>query len=184
VHALDEFLLDLPQFGSHALADRRASHDEVPYLLFPLICLKPRKSNVSGFPSPLRLPVPVAHRPNSIGTDAERFLENLRERTAMFGLELHPNKTRRYWNPKMMSSAHMMTTTSACARLWRQTFTPRSIAARQQPGRSTPGSVLPQRQQTLGAALQAIADQANDRTAFLRLAETLTAFLARLRVAV
>lgn len=42
---------------------------------------------------------------------------------------------------------------------------------------------LRQRQQTLRAELQAIADQLNDRAAFLRLAETLTAFLARLRSA-
>ena len=28
-------------------------------------------------------------------TDADRFLENLRERLAKFGLELHPDKTRR-----------------------------------------------------------------------------------------
>jgi site-specific DNA recombinase len=40
---------------------------------------------------------------------------------------------------------------------------------------------LRQREQTLRAELQAIADQANDRAAFLRLAENLTAFLARLR---
>jgi site-specific DNA recombinase len=40
---------------------------------------------------------------------------------------------------------------------------------------------LRQREQTLRAELQAIADQANDRANFLRLAETLTAFLARLR---
>jgi site-specific DNA recombinase len=43
--------------------------------------------------------------------------------------------------------------------------------------------MLHQRQQTLRAELQAIADQTNDRTAFLRLAETLTAFLTRLRSA-
>jgi site-specific DNA recombinase len=43
--------------------------------------------------------------------------------------------------------------------------------------------VLRQRQQTLRAELQAIADQTNDRAALLRLAETLTAFLARLRSA-
>src|SRR5215467_11246705 len=42
---------------------------------------------------------------------------------------------------------------------------------------------LRQRQQTLRAELQAIANQANDRAAFLRLAETLTAFLTRLRSA-
>ena len=41
--------------------------------------------------------------------------------------------------------------------------------------------VLRQRQQALSAELQAVADQTNDRAAFLRLAETLTAFLARLR---
>jgi site-specific DNA recombinase len=43
--------------------------------------------------------------------------------------------------------------------------------------------MLRQRQQALRAELQAIADQANDRAAFLRLAETLTAFLTRLRSA-
>ena len=43
--------------------------------------------------------------------------------------------------------------------------------------------VLRQRQQSLSAELQAIADQTNDRAAFLRLAETLSAFLARLRSA-
>src|SRR5246127_1798700 len=42
---------------------------------------------------------------------------------------------------------------------------------------------LRHRQQTLSAELQAITDQTNDRSAFLRLAETLTAFLARLRSA-
>ena len=40
--------------------------------------------------------------------------------------------------------------------------------------------VLRQREQALRAELQALADQANDRAAFLRLAETLMAFLARL----
>lgn len=40
---------------------------------------------------------------------------------------------------------------------------------------------LRQREQALRTELQAISDQANDQAAFLRLAETLTAFLARLR---
>ena len=39
---------------------------------------------------------------------------------------------------------------------------------------------LRQREQALRAELQAMADQANDQAALLRLAETLTAFLARL----
>ena len=43
--------------------------------------------------------------------------------------------------------------------------------------------VLRHRQQALSAELQTIADQTNDRAAFLRLAETLSAFLARLRSA-
>jgi site-specific DNA recombinase len=43
--------------------------------------------------------------------------------------------------------------------------------------------MLRQREQALRAELQAIADQANDRAAFLRLAETLTAFLTRLHSA-
>ena len=42
---------------------------------------------------------------------------------------------------------------------------------------------LRHRQQTISAELQAVPDQTNDRTAFLRLAETLTAFFARLRIA-
>jgi len=42
---------------------------------------------------------------------------------------------------------------------------------------------LRHRQQTLSSELQAIADRTNDRARFLRLAETLTAFLARLRSA-
>src|SRR5665213_267634 len=42
---------------------------------------------------------------------------------------------------------------------------------------------LRQREQALRAELQAIADQATDRTTFLRLAETLAAFLGRLRSA-
>ena len=43
--------------------------------------------------------------------------------------------------------------------------------------------LLHQRQKTLRAELQSIVDQTNDRAAFLRLAETLTAFLTRLRSA-
>jgi site-specific DNA recombinase len=43
--------------------------------------------------------------------------------------------------------------------------------------------VLRQRERTLRSELQAIADQTADRDAFLRLAETLTAFLVRLRQA-
>jgi hypothetical protein len=42
-------------------------------------------------------------------------------------------------------------------------------------------SLLRQREQSLRAELQAIADQSNDQIAFLRLAENLTAFLTRLR---
>ncbi|HEY1460189.1 MAG TPA: hypothetical protein VGH59_09055 [Casimicrobiaceae bacterium] len=43
--------------------------------------------------------------------------------------------------------------------------------------------LLRQREQTLRAQLRAIADQATDRATFLRLAETLAAFLGRLRSA-
>jgi site-specific DNA recombinase len=43
--------------------------------------------------------------------------------------------------------------------------------------------LLHQRQKTLRAELQSIVDQTNDRAGFLRLAETLTAFLTRLRCA-
>ena len=35
MHALLEFLLKLPQFGPHALADRFASHGETPQPILP-----------------------------------------------------------------------------------------------------------------------------------------------------
>jgi hypothetical protein len=66
VHALAELLLNLSQLGSHALADRRAPHRKPPFPFFPLMCVKPRKSNVSGLPSPLRFRFCSANRPNSI----------------------------------------------------------------------------------------------------------------------
>src|ERR1700676_5464150 len=37
-----------------------------PNLFFPLVCVNPRKSNVSGLPSPLRFRFCSANRPNSI----------------------------------------------------------------------------------------------------------------------
>jgi hypothetical protein len=37
-----------------------------PDLFFPLMCVNPRKSNVSGFPSPLRFRFSSANLPNSI----------------------------------------------------------------------------------------------------------------------
>ena len=37
-----------------------------PNLFFPLMCVNPRKSNVSGFPSPLRFRFSSANLPNSI----------------------------------------------------------------------------------------------------------------------
>jgi site-specific DNA recombinase len=43
--------------------------------------------------------------------------------------------------------------------------------------------LLHQRQKALRAELQSIVDQTNDRAGFLRLAETLTPFLTRLRSA-
>jgi hypothetical protein len=66
VHALTELLLNLSQLGSHALADRRAPHHEAPPSVLPADVLKPRKSNVSGLPSPLRSRFCSANRPNSI----------------------------------------------------------------------------------------------------------------------
>ncbi|PYU79918.1 MAG: hypothetical protein DMG50_22135 [Acidobacteria bacterium] len=38
----------------------------VPFRFFQLMCVKPRKSNVSGFPSPLCSRFRSAYRPNSI----------------------------------------------------------------------------------------------------------------------
>jgi hypothetical protein len=43
VHAPLEFLLKLPQFGPHALADRFASHGEVPQTILPFTLKIPKK---------------------------------------------------------------------------------------------------------------------------------------------
>ena len=56
-----------------------------PRLFFPLICVKPRKSNVSGFPSPLRLRFSSANLPNSI-------------RRVLSGCSSSPNLARRSRN--------------------------------------------------------------------------------------
>src|SRR5262252_2398910 len=51
-----------------------------------MACPRSRRTT-EGFIRPIAPKIPY--------TDADRFLENLRERLAKFGLELHPDKTRR-----------------------------------------------------------------------------------------
>ncbi len=76
-----------------------------PNLFFPLMCLKPRKSNVSGLPSPLRFRFGSANRPNSI----RRILSgcssspNFPSRSFRFSKKRSASAWR--WNPKMTSSA-------------------------------------------------------------------------------
>jgi hypothetical protein len=43
VHALTELLLNLSQFGSHAIADRRAPHHESPQSVLPADVLEAQK---------------------------------------------------------------------------------------------------------------------------------------------
>jgi hypothetical protein len=50
VHTLTELLLNLPQLRPQAFAYRLAPFVNRPSLFFPLMCVKPRKSNVSGLP--------------------------------------------------------------------------------------------------------------------------------------
>jgi hypothetical protein len=65
VHTGMEFGLDFLKFGSHPLADRLTLHHKYPFPFFPLMCVNPRKSNVSGLPSPLCSRLGSANRPNS-----------------------------------------------------------------------------------------------------------------------
>jgi len=54
-------------------------------------------------------------------TDADRFLDNLRERLAMFGLELHPDKTRRIGQICRTGNAPLAVTRARdAARYWRR----------------------------------------------------------------
>ncbi len=66
VHACAELLLNTLQLCPHTLADRHAFYAKTPVPVPPLMCVKPRKSNVSGLPSPLRARFSSANRPNSI----------------------------------------------------------------------------------------------------------------------
>jgi hypothetical protein len=54
VHTLTELLLISRSFAPMRLRIVLRLTVNRPSLFFPLMCLKPRKSNVSGFPSPLR----------------------------------------------------------------------------------------------------------------------------------
>src|SRR5215472_11419694 len=72
-----------------------------PSLFFPLMCVKPRKSNVSGLPSPLRLRFSSANLPNSI----RRVLSgcnsspNIPSRSCKFSKKRSASAW--CWNPKM-----------------------------------------------------------------------------------
>jgi hypothetical protein len=74
---------------------------------------------------------------------------------------------------------------AACFGKTRASVRMRVMRPQRRPGVTTPryDSTLYHRQQTLRAELPAIADQTNERAAFLRLAETLHALLTRLRCA-
>ena len=95
-------------------------------LACPQMCVNPRKSNVSGLPSPRRFRLAAAKRPNSI-------------RRVLSGCSSNPNCCRRSrqsrrnrsasprnWNPNTLSSAYRTTMTSPTARCFRQCCTQRS----------------------------------------------------------
>ena len=97
-----------------------------PKLFFPLMCVKPRKSNVSGLPSPLRFRSRSAYLPTSI-------------RRVFFWVEFQPKFPQSF--PEILQKAVRIrlilksqddlirirrTTTSPCAYFLRQTFTQRS----------------------------------------------------------
>ena len=62
-----QLVLDLAQLGPHPLRDRDALEREAPApCVFAQMCVKPRKSNVSGLPRPRSCRRSAANRPNSI----------------------------------------------------------------------------------------------------------------------
>ena len=56
MHSLTKLPLDISQFRSHAFADRLALTLKFPFRAFPLMCVKPRKSNGSGLAFPSLFP--------------------------------------------------------------------------------------------------------------------------------
>ena len=87
-----------------------------PFLPFPQICVKPKKSKVSGFPRSWAARLLAANRPNSInrvlsGCSSRVNFVNL-SRSSLTNCLASPS----YWNPTMKSSANLTTTTSPRAR--------------------------------------------------------------------
>jgi hypothetical protein len=103
VHTPAKLLLDLLALIRLPLVLRFTV--KYPFCVVPLMCVKPRKSNVSGLPSPLRFRRSSAYRPNSIrrvlsGWSSKpnfcsRFWRSSRKRSASGW----------YWKPRTLSSA-------------------------------------------------------------------------------
>src|SRR5439155_160249 len=89
----------------------------IPLLLFfTQICVKPRKLNVSGFPSPRRCRLLIANGPNS----SSRVFSGCNSRWNFLILSVSSARncsaSPLLWNPTTISSANRTTITSPCAR--------------------------------------------------------------------
>src|SRR5437016_14530716 len=89
----------------------------IPLLLFfTQICVKPRKLNVSGFPSPRRCRLLIANGPNS----SSRVFSGCNSRWNFLILSVSSARncsaSALLWNPTTISSANRTTITSPCAR--------------------------------------------------------------------
>ena len=85
MHASPEFDLHLVQLRLQPLANRLPQHRKLSIApFFPQICVKPRKWNVSGFPSPRCFRFLTANGPKRIGLSPSRDTDcwQLRERLA------------------------------------------------------------------------------------------------------
>ena len=127
VLAPPQLSLDLLQLCLPSPAHRLAPHREPSLLLvFPQQCVKPRKLNVSGFPSPRPRRFRSARRPNSMRrvlsgcsarpNRAKRSRNSVRKRSA----------SARCSNPTTKSSAKRTTTTAPRACVRRHRWTQRS----------------------------------------------------------
>src|SRR5438874_7479429 len=105
----------------------------IPLLLFfTQICVKPRKLNVSGFPSPRRCRLLIANGPNS----SSRVFSGCNSRWNFLILSVSSARncsaSALLWNPTTISSANRTTITSPCDSLSRSEEHPSEIQSRRE----------------------------------------------------
>jgi len=135
---VSELRLQRVKLRCETFADRLALDDEPAGLpcgssssarvfrVIPLMCVNPRKSNVSGLPSPRRFRCSAAWRPNSIRRVLSGWSSNPNDRIRSLHSSRNRSASARCSNPRTMSSAYRTTIMSPVAERRRHRRTQRS----------------------------------------------------------